>query len=1309
MHQLFEKQCDATPDALGLICGAERLTYAALDERANRLAHFLIAQGVRPGDRVGILLERCVNLYLALLAVLKSGAAFIPIDPSYPGDRVKFIASDAGLKVLLTTTAIHGTMRKLACRVVELDAAGEVLLQPSTRPRLVLEGDSTAYIIYTSGTSGRPKGVAVSDSSICHFLKVCTPIYGVTSRDRVYQGMTLAFDFSIEEIWPTFIAGATLVTGPTDSRRFGPGLAEFLIEQKITVLCCVPTLLAMLDEDIPGLRTLIVGGEACPHSLVRRWSRPGRRMLNTYGPTETTVTATYAELSPDRPVTIGVPMPGYRVYLRDDSLRAVAPGEAGEICIGGRGVAQGYVNRPELTAAKFVVDPFAVGEKGARLYRTGDLGRIAPNGEIEYLGRIDSQVKIRGYRIELAEIEAVLIEDAAVNQAIVAAVGPDGGTQELAAYIALGNSAEAHDALKQRLATSLRNRLPAYMVPAYVEFIESIPVLPSGKVDRSRLPLPASPRLGMHSKSYVAPATQTEKEVVAVWESIFQQERVSVEADFFRDLGGHSLWAAQVISRLRHKVQRLSVADLYSNPTIRSLAAHIEALARRASMKMVDRRPSGSETQPLPLQHGSLRVWSCGAVQFCLMYALMAMAGAPVAILRAAVNSDHPLLWLVTSWMVLFAALPIVFFVLPIAAKWLIIGRYRAGSYPLWGWYYIRLWLVTHILNLAPVGYLFPPLVPVYCRLLGARIGRGCHIVGGALHHPDLIEIGDNVSIGYDVDLQTYFVEGGRITLGPVSIGSGAFIGTNSVIMSGGRVGSNARLAAQSLVARGQSIPDGESWTGSPAQPAKQKDPLLTKIEACPPAPSAWRFWHYIEFVFGCLLLDLLAMITTVPGPLLLLYVGMVKGPLAALMATPLAGLAYVLTSCFVIAVAKRLIMPRIKAGIFPLRSGFGVRKWLTDALMERSLATTNTLYATLYALPWLRLLGAKVGNRAEVSTVSRIDPNLLSLGEESFVGDMASIGAATYHNGYIALGPTKLGRRAFVGNAAVVRSNTNLADKSLIGAHSVPPIAAVNEGTSWMGSPAIFLPRRQVLEGFDESVTYRPPARLVALRLAVEFVRVISPATIFFLALVLFALIALWLTVGALVLLLPALLLIFGIGGTVLVAMMKWLIVGRYRPRVAPAWCHFVWRSELITGLYESVAVPFLLQGLTGTPFLAPMLRIFGAKIGRRVYMETTYLTEFDLVEVGDDAAIGHKTSLQTHLFEDRIMKMSTVVIGRNSAVAPRCIVLYDSAVGEGASLDALSLVMKGEMLPPGTRWCGIPAQLVESSQEVLAQEVAA
>jgi non-ribosomal peptide synthetase-like protein len=391
-------------------------------------------------------------------------------------------------------------------------------------------------------------------------------------------------------------------------------------------------------------------------------------------------------------------------------------------------------------------------------------------------------------------------------------------------------------------------------------------------------------------------------------------------------------------------------------------------------------------------------------------------------------------------------------------------------------------------------------------------------------------------------------------------------------------------------------------------------------------------------------------------------------------------------------------VLPETPAGIHHLRSGLGVRKWIVDKLLEASLATTNTLYATLYTVPWLRLLGARVGRGAEVSTAAYLDPDLLSLAPESFVADMASIGSATFCNGHVAFRHTKVGWRAFVGNAAFIPSGTHMDDESLVGVHTVPPPDGVPAGTSWLGSPAIYLPKRQDSGSFEETLTYRPTRRQIAERLAIELFRVTLPASLIALAVYLaflglaitaqrtgFVLVAL----GA-----PILAFLAGLAVVLIVAGAKWLVVGRYRPRVEPLWSRFVRRTEFITGLYEAAAVPALLNGLRGTPLLGCMLRLFGARVGRRTWIGTTFLTEFDLVQIGDDAAVSPGVSLQTHLFEDRIMKMSAVTIGPGATLGTRAIVLYDAEVGADASLEPLSLLMKGERLTPGTRWRGIPAE---------------
>jgi non-ribosomal peptide synthetase-like protein len=1298
LHQFFERTCDRTPDALALVCGTEQLTYAALDARANRLARYLMARhGVRPGARVAILLERSTYTYVALLAVLKSGAAFVPIDPSYPADRVAFIAEDAEAALLLTDSRSAETAAAARCPVLDLDAVADaVSRQPATRPEIEEEDDPLAYIIYTSGTTGRPKGVAVSQSNICNFISVCTPAYGVAAGDRVYQGMTIAFDFSIEEIWPTFAAGATLVAGPTDHRRLGPGLAEFLNEQKVTTLYCVPTLLATVDRELPALRTLVVGGEACPADLVKRWTRPGRRMLNTYGPTETTVTATWCELLPGRPVTIGKPLPTYRAYVLDENLQPVPPGAFGEICVGGPGVARGYVNRPDLTAAKFVADLFAAGRPGARLYRTGDLGRLTPDGEIEFAGRIDSQVKVRGYRIELAEIEAVLLESAAVQDALVAVTPGDG--QELAAYITLRNQPEAlapgsfadEEGLKAELYAELKRRLPGYMVPAYIEVLAAIPTLPSGKADRARLPAPASRRLSARSGAVVPPETALEKELAEAWGQVFGREDISVEDDFFTDLGGHSLCAARVVSHLRQSaaLRHLPISDLYAHPTIRSLARHIEGQARRAGENKEEQSPRRER-----LVHSSARAWLCGLAQFTLGYLLAVPMAAPLAhLLRGGL---HPL---VALWLAGFVVLPATL-LLPFAAKWLLIGRFRPGRYRLWGWYYCRWWLARKIMGLSPLGYLAgTPFLAPYLRLLGARVGKGGHLGSARLGLPDLIEIGDDVSIGYGVAVEPFVVKDGWLYQAPIRLGAGAFIGTNAVVMPGASVGRGARVLEQALVAQGQVIPDNETWGGSPSRRV-DGDAVLDDM-AAREAPGRWSVGLLAGFVAAFAVLELLPLLMV--GPALLFLLAVSGGDMVRIVAAaPAAGVLFILTTCAVLALAKRVVMPAARAGVCPLRSWFGLRKWLADSLMSTSLALTNSLYATLYTAPWLRLLGAKIGPRAEVSTVSHIDPDLLVVGAESFVADLAVLGAARHYRGCIALGVTEVGTRTFVGNAALVPGNTRLAHNSLLGVLSVPPARPIEPGTSWLGSPAIFLPRRQASEKFDEGLTYRPPARLVACRLAIEFFRVTLPAVLLSTFGLLGTLAAAWLApvlpTPLLAAVLPGVGLASALGLYLTVVALKWLVVGRYRPRVAPMWSHFVWRSELITALYESAAVPGMLGGFTGTPFLAPLLRLLGARVGRRVYLETTYLTEFDLVRVGDDAAVGGTASLQTHLFEDRVMKMSVVDVGPGCAVGPRAVVLYDSKLEAGAELDALSLAMKGENLPAGPAWRGIPARLAD------------
>ncbi|MFK0250328.1 Pls/PosA family non-ribosomal peptide synthetase [Amycolatopsis azurea] len=1289
LHHIFEVTADRVPAAVAVEVAGELLTYAELDTRANRLAHRLRALGIRQGSRVAILIDRSVHTYVCLLGIGKAGAVFVPIDPASPADRIAYIAEDARVDLILTTADLAVLAKNAARPVLELEGALNGCR--SDRPDLgeddLLDPDPSAYIIYTSGSSGRPKGVEVAHRSIRNFLDVVPELYDVRPDDRVYQGMTISFDFSIEEIWPTWAVGATLVAGPTDSRRLGAELAEFLQDTRVTVLYCVPTLLATIPHDLPLVRSLLVGGEACPRQLVDRWASPGRRILNTYGPTEATVTATWCELLPGRPVTIGVPVPTYSVVLLDDNRHPVLDGEIGEICIGGPGVAKGYVGRPELTADKFFRHI-----NGERLYRTGDLGRWCDDGQIEYLGRADAEVKIRGHRVDLGEIESVLLAEPAVSAAAAAMIAVTPGSPELVGYVV--STSDMEDVLFWRLRESLRERVPAYMMPRFFMRLPALPMMPSGKVDRRELPVPSGRKRTL-SGLIAPPRSDTEQLLVAVWAEVFDMmpEDLSITADFFADLGGHSLLAATVVSRLRKHAIAAGVAlrDLYTHSDIRALAAYLDQV----------RTAPSSEPRHEPVLHSLRRVWAAGSAQAVLIYLLLLVITLPVACVYTWNDGDVSIEVLVQLLVAILVSYLGVRWVVPLVVVRPLSAGIRPGRYRLWGLTYLRLWTLDLVLSVGPLLVVGGSgLMPLYLRLLGARVGRRSVIATRSISLPALVRIGHDAAIGYGAVLRPWSVEDGWVTVGEIIVGDRAFVGANAVLEPGSEVGSDAALAEQSLLGHEQSIPEGQRWSGSPATPVNALSPVVEQMLGEADVPRGWRVHQVVLTLLGLGMLEVGAICLILPSVAFVWWALLGWGVLAGSVATVLAGPVFVLTVCVVVATGRRLVLPRTPVGVHPVRSGLGVRKWVADKLLEFSLTFTNSLYATLYTVPWLRLMGARVGRGAEISTAAHLDPDLLTLESESFVADMATVGAATFARGRVAFLPTDVGRRAFVGNASIIPAGTKLGEGSLVGVSTVAPSSRVPIGSSWLGSPAIHLPRRQDSGDFPEEQTFRPPRKVVWQRLGIEFARATLPASLVGLSFYLFLLALSGLSSGR-GLSLPALAsplvaMVSGLGVIGFCAATKRNIVGEYRPRVEPLWSPFVRRSEFVTGLYESAAVPAGLGMLVGTPMLPFLLRWFGARIGRRTWIGTTYLTEFDLVRIGDDATVGTEVSLQTHLFEDRVMKMSVVNVGAGATVGTRAVVLYDAVVGNGASLGSLSLLMKGEHLAPKTSWRGIPAQTV-------------
>nr|BFE99141.1 non-ribosomal peptide synthetase [Streptoalloteichus tenebrarius] len=1315
LHDYFELSRRRTPDATALVCGDARLTYADLDRRANQLAALLRRRGVATGDTVGILLERSVETYVAILGALKAGAAYVPLDPSFPDDRVAFIAEDSAFGFLLTSSALAGRASGLGCAVLAVDQlADECRRLPDTRPEVGVEPSSPAYVIYTSGSTGKPKGVVISHASIVNFLRVATPIYGVTARDRVYQGMSISFDFHLEEIWPAWAAGAALVAGPTDARRFGQALADFLTEHGVTVFCAVPTLLTTIETEPETVRTLLVSGEAMPPDLVRRWWRPDRRVLNCYGPTEATVSASCCELSPDRPVTLGTPFPTYVFYVLDEQLRPVPDGETGEICIGGPGLAVGYLNREELTAERFLPNPVVEDRATVPLiYRTGDLGRVTPTGEYEYLGRIDTQVKIRGYRVELGEIEQVIREDPEVENAVVALVDRDNGAQDLVGYLTLSDGAagDDHTELRERLHATLRRRLPSYMVPSHIEVLDEFPLLAAGKVNRARLPAPASPPLGARLGPHVEPESDLERRIAEAWEPALGAGKVSVTADFFTDLGGHSLAAARAISLLRREpaFAGLSMGDLYAHPTVRSLARYVEtelAPAQESEIETVD--------WPAPIRHSSLRFFLCGLAQLVLLYTYILALGLPAIVLGCAVElklqiwtlapaTSGPLAVLERVDLGTLALVCVLWFVatlfvVPVVVGRLLLSGIRPGWHRMWGRTYLLFWFYGKVAALAPLNLLAgTPLLPRYLRLLGARIGHGCHLSTATIALPRFVEIGERSSIGTLARIQPYAVQAGWLRIAPIRIGSGCYVGASTVVLPGSEIGDGASVDHQSLVHADQRIPEGEHWAGSPSRRMPGRPVLLQAVLDREPV-TRWRPVLVVAYALAAVVLRVLPWVMYLPSLILALYAAKQGGLGWAVTSVLVGGPLQVLVTCLSLVALKRAVLRSVKPGVYPWRSWFGWRQWFAERLHGMTLTLLWTVYCTLYVIPLLRGFGMRLGRWAEVATPAFVEPDQCEIGDKSFLAAGVILAPPVCHNGFVAVAPARMDDFSFLGNTAQLPCGAHLGRRSLLGVQSVPPEKPVEPETTWLGSPSFFLPRRQESPRFDQKLIDTPTPGMVAARLVIEYFRVCLPGIItllgatlaFYTTIALTTAVPLW----GLLLLGPLLWWATGLFNTLLVVLLKWLVMGRYRPRTEPYWGLWVRGTEFITGLYQAVVVRSLLAQFWGTPWAAPVLRMFGVRVGRRVWLNGGSVTEFDLVSVGDDAMVGEFSDLQTHLFEDRVMKMSWVRVEEGATVGTAAVVLYDSVVGRGTYLDAFSLAMKGESLPAGTRWRGIPAR---------------
>ncbi|MDV3054715.1 non-ribosomal peptide synthetase [Pseudomonas paracarnis] len=618
VHRLFEAQADQQPERQALALDEQTLSYGELNRQANRLAHYLLAQGVGPQGLVGIAVERSFAMVVSLLAVLKTGAAYVPLDPEYPRERLAHMLEDSGVGLVLTQSHLHGRL-PLPAQVLAVDidrVQAQLALRADDNLPVEVEPQSLAYVIYTSGSTGKPKGVAISHAALSEFAGIAADYSQLVAQDRVLQFATLNFDGFVEQLYPALTLGATVVLrGP--QLWDGAELYRQIITQGVT-LADLPTAywklflqdcLAAGPRTYGALRQIHIGGEAMPLDGPLLWQRAGLghvRLLNTYGPTEATVVSSVLDCTDPSAVSaggaspIGRALPGRGLYVLDRDLNLLPLGAVGELYIASaNGLARAYLQRPGLTAERFVADPFS--PSGERLYRTGDLARYRADGVVEYVGRVDHQVKVRGFRIELGEIETVLLAQDSVREALLLAAD-----NQLLAYLVPAQTLSETERAEvgEQLMATLRDHLPDYMVPAHLIFLERMPLNPNGKLDRQALPKPDA---SVEQQDWRVPVTPLQQQVAAIWAAILGAERVGLNQHFF-ELGGHSLLAMQVVSRIRQTLSlEVPLKAVFEHPRLEAFVAAMQA--QESPSPTAPALLSAGRVQPLPLSYAQERQW----------------------------------------------------------------------------------------------------------------------------------------------------------------------------------------------------------------------------------------------------------------------------------------------------------------------------------------------------------------------------------------------------------------------------------------------------------------------------------------------------------------------------------------------------------------------------------------------------------------------------------------------------------------------------------------------------------------------------
>ncbi|WP_225397450.1 Pls/PosA family non-ribosomal peptide synthetase [[Mycobacterium] vasticus] len=1259
---ILRQTAERFPEASAIDDGNVVLTYAELVTDISDSVAWLAERGIGRGDRVGIRMPSgTYSLYTAILAVLAAGAAYVPVDADDPAERAELVFGEAQVAGVITE---KGLTR----------GPGAPGGMPASSPT----EDDDAWIIFTSGSTGTPKGVAITHRSAAAFVDAEAQLFcqdqPIGPGDRVLAGLSVAFDASCEEMWLAWRYGACLVPAPRSLVRSGMDLGPWLVARDVTVVSTVPTLAAMWPaEALEAVRLLIFGGEACPPELAARLAVEGREVWNTYGPTEATVVACAAPLDGSDPVRIGLPLAGWDLAVIGADGAPVDIGEVGELVIGGVGLGR-YLDDAR-DAEKYAPLP---GLDWPRAYRSGDLVQLQTDGLV-FCGRADDQVKVGGRRIELGEVDTALMALPGVSGGAAAVRESAGGTPLLVGYLA--STDPDFDLVAAR--ALLARQLPAALVPRLVRLTE-LPTRTSGKVDRDALPWPVP---GADESSALDGVDGTLGWLAGLWRDVLGTPVEDERADFFA-LGGGSLAAAQLVAAVRQRYPKLTVAQLYDRPRLGSLAGFLDDMG--AADPAGEGAPAVATVPTVP------RLTQ--AAQVLLSVPLATLAGlqwvAWLALINNAASMWHPLPWQARlNWWWVIAAF--VLFVTPLGrmgiaafgARVLLAGL-APGTYRRGGREHLRIWIAERLAAASGAENLAgAPWLVYYARALGNTIGKGVDL-HSAPPVTGMLTLGHRCSIEPEVDLTGYWVDGEDFHVGPITIGNDATIGARTTLAPGASVGKDADVGPGSGVVG--EVKKGQYWTGSPAvKSGKARHPWP---DHRPPARPAW------VAVYGLtsLLLGGLPLLALGAGLAVLGWsvrdattLGAAIRPVAVW--TPVAALTALGCYAALTVIGVRLLSIGLREGYHPVRSRVGWQLWATERLMDAARDYLFPIYASLITPWWLRLLGAKVGEGTEISTALLI-PKFTVIADGAFLADDTMVASYELGGGWIHVAPATIGKRAFLGNSGITQPGRRVPDKALVAVLSTAPHKA-KTGSSWLGSPPVRL-RRKAADS-DAERTFAPPVRLKLMRAVMETFRLIPVVATFAIGVTVLGALHWgamhygykWAALGSGVVLLTA-----GAvaGGAAVVA--KWLMVGRIQATEHPLWSSFVWRNEVSDTFVETVAAPWFARAATGTPVINLWLRALGADIGRGVWCETYWLPEADLVTLGPGATVNRGCVVQTHLFHDRIMQLDTVTLEAGATLGPHCVALPAARLGAGTSVGPASLVMRGDQVPPATRWQGNP-----------------